>query len=369
MKTPLLFLLVFCLSMLLHGSPLHAQTTVAVPFDSDRWTTADADVSLETYKGKEALVLRQGGVFLEDAAFLNGVIDVDISFPKDRAFPGVVFRMVDADNYENFYVRPHASGNPDATQYTPVYNGVAAWQLYHGDGYTTAATFRHDEWHHLRIVVNGMTADVFLDDMETPLLKVPRLKRQPEAGMLGLTAGQAPVRYANFSYTLSGTPVEAPTPEMPAPGIVTEWQISNLVSDTLFEVEAIDEAMKNSLTWTRQQSEATGLVNLAQYVQRREGYNTVVARLDIASERAQIKPLLFGFSDVVLVFINDRIVYNGADTFQSRDERFLGTIGYFDALALPLNEGLNTVWFVVRENFGGWGVQARFLDVDGIEVR
>lgn len=54
-------------------------------------------------------------------------------------------------------------------------------------------------------------------------------------------------------------------------------------------------------------------------------------------------------------------------TFQSRDARFLGTIGYFDALALPLHEGWSTVWFVVIENCGGWGVQARFLGVDGIE--
>jgi len=34
--------------------------------------------------------------------------------------------------FEHFYIRPHQSGNPDANQYTPVFNGVSAWQLYHG---------------------------------------------------------------------------------------------------------------------------------------------------------------------------------------------------------------------------------------------
>ena len=43
----------------------------------------------------------------------------------------------------------------------------------------------------------------------------------------------------------------------------------------------------------------------------------------------------------------------------SRDYRFLGTIGYFDAVYLQLKKGRNDLWIAVSENFGGWGIKAK----------
>jgi len=53
----------------------------------------------------------------------------------------------------------------------------------------------------------------------------------------------------------------------------------------------------------------------------------------------------------------------------SRDYRFLGTIGFFDQLFLPLKKGSNELWFVVSENFGGWGVKAKLENMDKISLR
>ena len=39
-----------------------------------------------------------------------------------------------------------------------------------------------------------------------------------------------------------------------------------------------------------------------------------------------------------------------------------------DALYLPLEKGENELWMAVGESFGGWGIKARFDDVDGIEI-
>ena len=47
-------------------------------------------------------------------------------------------------NYENFYIRPHQSGNPDANQYQPVFNGSASWQLYYGPEYAAPVEYRYD---------------------------------------------------------------------------------------------------------------------------------------------------------------------------------------------------------------------------------
>jgi len=45
----------------------------------------------------------------------------------------------------------------------------------------------------------------------------------------------------------------------------------------------------------------------------------------------------------------------------------LGTIGLFDRVFLPLHRGENEVLFSVTEDFGGWGIMARFDDMNGIE--
>ena len=62
-------------------------------------------------------------------------------------------------------------------------------------------------------------------------------------------------------------------------------------------------------------------------------------------------------------------MYGGSNLYRSRDYRYLGTIGYFDELYLPLQRGKNELWLAVSEDFGGWGIQAMFEDMAGIEVR
>jgi hypothetical protein len=54
---------------------------------------------------------------------------------------------------------------------------------------------------------------------------------------------------------------------------------------------------------------------------------------------------------------------SGDDTYRSRDYRFLGSIGWYDTLFLPLISGDNDLVVAVSEDFGGWGVQARLADI------
>jgi hypothetical protein len=55
-------------------------------------------------------------------------------------------------------------------------------------------------------------------------------------------------------------------------------------------------------------------------------------------------------------------LYRGDDSYRSRDYRFLGSIGWFDTVYLPLHAGQNELVLAISESFGGWGVQARFPD-------
>jgi hypothetical protein len=116
----------------------------------------------------------------------------------------------------------------------------------------------------------------------------------------------------------------------------------------------------------RLESEPSGLVNVARASAIRDGRNTVYARAVIRSDRAHVKELPFGFSDRADVSLNGRLLYRGDYTYRSRDYRFLGGIGYWDTVALELEAGENELVFAVSEDFGGWGVQARCVDLDGI---
>jgi hypothetical protein len=100
----------------------------------------------------------------------------------------------------------------------------------------------------------------------------------------------------------------------------------------------------------------------------REGRNTVYVRATIRSRTAQTKALAFGFSDRAVVYANGRPLFSGDDSYRSRDYRFLGSIGWFDRVYVPLEVGENELVFAVSEDFGGWGVQARFEDTGGLDL-
>ena len=88
----------------------------------------------------------------------NAIVELDIAITEQRGFAGLVFRLQDKANFEHFYIRPHQSGNPDANQYTPVFNGVSAWQLYHGEEYASPTPYKFNEWMSVKIIFSGSKA-------------------------------------------------------------------------------------------------------------------------------------------------------------------------------------------------------------------
>jgi len=101
-----------------------AGATEPIPFDSPRWQIEAVESRVEEYEGRNSLLLRGGLALIADADFTEGVIEYYCAFPEARAFVGATWRVQDAANREEFYIRPHQSGNPDANQYTPVFNGL-----------------------------------------------------------------------------------------------------------------------------------------------------------------------------------------------------------------------------------------------------
>jgi len=359
-------------ALAMFSSAAHAD---AVPFDGNRWQIIAKESRIEDHAGRKSLFLRAGLAAVNDSRFLDGVIEFDISFTGERGFMGVAWRMQeDGQNYEEFYLRPHQSGNPDANQYQPVFNGMEAWQLHYGERYSAPTRYRLSEWIHVKIVVAGRSAEVYIDDPETPALYIEELEHGLGSGAVALTVGPfAPAWYANFRFEPMDRPPELrgkPRPSQPLPpGIVGSWLVSGAFDGkTLDGKPRLTAADKRGLAWTRVTAETSGVANLGRVQGARPGHDTAFARLVVRSDREQVKRLRFGFSDAVRVYLNDRLLYGGSDGYRSRDYRFLGTIGLFDELYLPLVKGENSIWLAVTEDFGGWGVIAQIDDPSGITI-
>jgi hypothetical protein len=345
-----------------------------IPFDSDRWEIRANEKKLVDYLGQKSLFLKGGSAIVKDSALTDGIIEFDIAFASERNFVGVMWRMEDPKNYEEFYFRPHQSGNPDANQYQPVFNGVAAWQLLYGERYSAPVKYDFNQWMHVKIVVAGENAEVYLLDMNQPVLFIGELLRSKTEGKVGLSAGQfAAAYFANFSFTAVSNPPlkgKAREPEVAPAGTVMSWLVSSPVDGKSLENKfQLTAAEKQNLSWKTLRSEKSGLANLARIQGVEKDKNTTFARLTLYSESEQIKKVRFGFSDTVKVYFNDRLIYGGSDQYISRDYRFLGTVGLFDELYLPLKKGDNELWFAVTENFGGWGIKALFEDMSAISFK
>ena len=365
---PFAALLVLCLGVL---PGLEAQEVISAKFSSDAWKVEARNAEFTKIKGKECLYLEHGSAHLTGSDFKLGIIEYDVMFQPGRKFAGLQFRIQDPGNYEDFYMRAHQSGNPDATQYTPVYNGMAGWQLYYGEGHSTAYSYNFGEWIHVRLIVAEKSMEVYVNDMSQPLLHVHDLKRNPESGMIGFWSLLGGAWYANLTYqSLENPPPLTRTVKMgpPPKGSIEEWEVSSAFNAKdlapLYELD--DFAGLDMLEWQTLPVEYTGTVNLAQVSPVTQATNTVLVKAIIASDSKQVKRMDFGYSDDVILYVNGKAIYSGQRRFRSRDYRYLGTIGYFDAAYLNLKKGDNEVVFAITGGGGGWGLKAKLENLEGI---
>lgn len=356
---------VWSVSLLAIFSPASPAIGEFVPFDDDRWTFQAEEYDIVSYEGRQALYLKNGLAYIDDLKITDGVIEFDIAFDEQRGFSGALWRMTDSDNFEEFYLRHHQSGNPDANQYTPIFNSSAAWQLYHGEGYAEPVTYRFNEWMHIRIVYSGSRAEVYIDS-DTRSISIPDLKHLARPGNVGVMSSFAPAYFSNFSARhFESELTDAPNERRPdsAEGLITAWQVSRPFRNAEIEnMVHLDARFIDSQEWEVLESESNGITNLSELAGIAGGRDTLFARAFVESESRQKTRLRFGYSDNAKVFVNRSLIYEGTNRYRSRDYRYLGTIGLFDAIYLDLEPGINEIVFAIQEDFGGWGVMAQLDD-------
>jgi len=377
MKTALCLLLALLFALM-----LHAQTPLAVPEDSPRWDM-QGDARVAEYLGRKAIRLNGGAAVLKDFEVRDGIIDVDVATPAKRGFFGFDVRIdKDGANYEEIYLRQHHSGEPDAMQYTPVLSTGRNWQLYNGPGFTGAVDIPKSEWFHLRLVVTGAQAKLYVKDMDKPALVMDDLKSGVQQGQIALYDLTGETYYSNFEVkTTSDVPWERHLPAMPA-NTITKWSISPIFDAPTRNLERpLTPQEEASMQWQPVEAEPPGFVVLQRYrlaphprvtfqgdfskrLEPQPGMKVLYAKTTIESDRDQVKKLELGYSDEVTVFLNGQILYRGRSAQGFRDPAFLGIVNpENDAVYLPLKKGSNELMLAVSELGGGWGFICRLTEV------
>ncbi|WP_420552888.1 hypothetical protein [Tenacibaculum aiptasiae] len=344
-----------------------------IPLDTINWDIKAKSYIIENYKGKDAIYLQAGSITLKDKTFLNGTIEFDIFLKEEPAFPGVYFRTTKSLDSEQWYMRPHLSGKPDANQAAPTTKGISPWQLYFGKKYSFPHKYKFDDWTHVKLVVNDNKAQVYLDYSDKPNLSWNLFNPTQEGGISFRGGNSSGLHLANIKITPNKSEIInfAPLDRKPIKNLVSKWKVSNKFEEKQLDNLNNFKSLLNSRKWigTTEIEEGTA-ANISRVVQLRDGKpgNTVFAKIDIHSDKVQTKIFEFGYSDRVVAFLNEKPIYRGTNRWRSRDYRYLGTVGLFDAIYLPLKKGKNTLVMAVSEDFGGWLITGRFKNSKHVKV-
>jgi sugar lactone lactonase YvrE len=354
---------VSCVALALTAMSADKAGTQQIDFSPERWDLQAA--LIEEHLGRPAL---KGTTFLKGVSFDNGVIEVDVAMTGARSYPGIVFRMEDATNYERVYIRPHRSGRvppslySDVLQYVPAFNGIDSWQLYSGNGFTAPAVIPVEQWMHVRLEVKGTQARLFVGGAEKPALVIPELMHGASRGGIGLVGPMDGSAYfSNFAFR-PDTTLHFDPPRLGdiSPGIIRDWQLSRPFGALHVDLERTPEQQGlTDLDWQPVSADSRGLVDISHFHPRGTEPDVAFARTVLHADEDRTFKLDFGYSDVVGIFLNGRLLFAGNSSYMSRDPSFLGIIGFFDAAELQLNRGDNELLLAVAEGFGGWGFMAR----------
>jgi hypothetical protein len=356
--------------ILLAGAAIQSTVALAdaIPLTADRWE-AQGDLAFETRDGRPVMRIgspvtdqRNGAVAtIKGLKFTTGVIEYEVMLPDAMEFSGPLFRQPDENTAEFIYFRPHMNGKPDAIQYTPIVNGGLNWQIFTGPGFEAQAKFPLGQWMKVRVDVYANSALVSLDGK--PALAIPDLKNSPASGDVSFAGLMGGSYYSNINVQpIADYKDPAPKPPVkPLPeGIVATWQ----VSEAMTQADAFERASARrwaGVPWHAIAVETNGVANLSKAGPDGDETHSFIARFTLASAKAQAIPMQFGFSDDVRIYLNGAPLYEGSDRQNSRDYRFLGHVGFWDTVFLPLKAGANDVTFVVTDPTNGGTAAAAIL--------
>ncbi len=205
-----------------------AWLVLAQDIDAANWELSENGAQIVDHLGRQSIQLNNGIAELKDTAFQNGTISFDIAMAEKRGFAGVYFRRND-NSAEYFYLRSHMSGNPDSNQYTPNFNGVSGWQLYHSPRFSAPTVYKFDQWLPVKLVIKDNKMDVYIDSVE-PVLHVDNLMGPKAAGGIRLGGGFQQFYFSNVKIvadnSVATVGTAAPRAELPD-NLITKFSVAS----------------------------------------------------------------------------------------------------------------------------------------------
>jgi hypothetical protein len=340
--------------------------TVQVHADATLWDTAGTGAAFVNHGGRSAISLNSKKLPVKNKQLQNGKIEVDIAIQPGRAFAGLFFRSSN-HHYEEVYLRLHKSNQPDALQYTPVFNNESVWQHY--PEYQNSYAFKPGSWTHLTIEFTGGNCKVYIDTATKPAINIPFLRTGNTEGSFGLWT-QGTAVFSNFSYTPLAETIASTITKNTSPSVITNYQLAEAseIRKEKINIPSIPTGVK----WKKVQTEYDGLLNIGKYVTKKrygmfeENSNDLIwLKMEIPSDKAQSKQLFFEFTNRCWVFVNGQLLYSGDNSFRLRGLSFRGELGKninSQSLFLPLKKGNNEVLIAVSSVANGWGWMARWAE-------
>src|SRR5688500_15966677 len=362
------------------GATRSAAQATPIPATSDRWNASDS-IRFETYLGRPSIYINRGVALARGVALRDGTIEFDMAATPRTNFLGTAFHAASLDNSEVVFFRIASSGTTEAVQYGPALrNYGVAWQVYHGPGANAVAELERERWMHVRIVLAGDSARLYLNRADSATLVVPRLAGVDGNGV-GLWAGNfgRGAYFSNFTVTSVPNASAAGAPRALPRGTIADWELSQSFNAESTTPGALPRG--EALTWEKVRADRSGIVLINRYRQapivnvpfdattgivnedsvmggRVRGTKVVYARTILEAARDTVRRMEFGYSDGIAIYANGQPLYFGMNPQNLRDD--LGVMSRRgDAVYLPLKRGRNEIVVAVTEYSGGWAFWAR----------
>jgi hypothetical protein len=357
---------------------------IQVPMSPERFDidTSKTGSSVGTLKfgeflGRLAVYLPSGLLTVKDANFRDGTVEADVASKSGALFIGMAFRIESEANMEVVYLRPGASDTSEAVQYTPRLNGDAIWQLLNTSHEKARAHIPENQWIHMKIVVDGRTCTLFLNESKVPTLTVTNLRRGDSKGGIGLWSLAGGGYFSNLSY--KPLPDRKPLPDLPPfkrAGLLSDWELS-----PAFDASDVDAGTyPTSIShWEKVHAEDPGFVLVNRYrfspamfpmpsreemrKGRVKGAKVVFARTQISSVKGGEKILKIGYSDDIVVYLSRKPIFSGKNALSYRADDSFGTFSLNDQTRIHLNPGDNELVVAVTEYNGGWAFECELSSV------
>jgi hypothetical protein len=170
---------------------------------SEKWTSFNREATFD----QEIIHLnaneKDGILWLNDAVFKNGTIELDIRGKDERgkSFVGIVFHGQDDETFDGIYFRAFNFQSPERKTHAVQYiskpdNDWSVLRKAFPDKYENSVNPvpNPNEWFHAKIVVNYPLVKVYVNGSKNPSLEIEQISSRKQ-GKFGLWVGNGSEGY------------------------------------------------------------------------------------------------------------------------------------------------------------------------------